>query len=753
MKLFVFTLLLSLLGLTYGQVNPAPANNFVDNFQAQFRFTRQDTMGNDLIVGAINGDFWYDANANSNRGAFRFEYNVPFPGPTNISTPVDIRRIIQIDDYLDPRTPIGQPPLGGISYLYCGSVCESEQLSGSFPPFYPIGTATPVGGSFTNFFGRTCNNFALATAHAQSTPEVTRIAWESNGNGASPCQVDVERGGSQRTFYDFDVNGSLQPGTVGPVPATTPLFEALDSWGCPEPICNAVANLHMSFDESGSIDDTEFGQQQQFARDLGMAFSFGDTGIVVGVSFFSQSGRRAPPTQTLQQTFNSYSTVVSAPRQARGTTCIPCGLDFAIEDFVDNGQDSYTRNGLMSRIGFPEIVFLFTDGANNVASGNNLARVGLNLPTNQNEGNSLADRSDRLNNVYGVTTVAIAVGNGVDMGDLQTYTGGITSNILLVPDFNSLDQSFIDALIGLSCALGAPDRCGPSCLGFCGCLQTCICPPDCDDGEPCTIDLCTGPQAAGGGCFYQPNDCDDGTPCTDDICIFGVGCDNAMNGCELAICEICNDMDPCTIDGCMVDGNGDGVCTYTRVDEAAFCDDNNMCTQDVCVPFQGCQYVDMSGQVCDDNNVCTTDTCTSATCVYSPRDCAMESPFDILVGDCQVASCSIEGIPGNATTPPRSPGCFLAPFDGAQIDQCGVCNGDGSTCAGSIGSGAAAGIGIGGLIAIIAVLAILALAGVFAGKKGFDYYQNNTGDLDSGNTNPIHEKNPHQGQNQMYSEN
>jgi hypothetical protein len=40
---------------------------------------------------------------------------------------------------------------------------------------------------------------------------------------------------------------------------------------------------------------------------------------------------------------------------------------------------------------------------------------------------------------------------------------------------------------------------------------------DCDDGNPCTVDLCDG----NGGCLNYPLSCDDGLPCTEDVCMEG----------------------------------------------------------------------------------------------------------------------------------------------------------------------------------------------------------------------------------------
>ena len=68
----------------------------------------------------------------------------------------------------------------------------------------------------------------------------------------------------------------------------------------------------------------------------------------------------------------------------------------------------------------------------------------------------------------------------------------------------------------------------------------------CNDGEPCTDDLCD----AKNGCFTAPTDCSDGDACNgDEICVTGAGCSPG-----------------------------------TPPD----CDDGSTCTEDTCIPATGC---------------------------------------------------------------------------------------------------------------------------------------------------------------------
>jgi len=91
---------------------------------------------------------------------------------------------------------------------------------------------------------------------------------------------------------------------------------------------------------------------------------------------------------------------------------------------------------------------------------------------------------------------------------------------------------------------GTPSCCGDGvCQGVedtANCAKDCAIPcaadADCDDGDPCTIDACTG-----GVCVNTPIDCYDADACTFDHCVAGV--------CEYDA-VLCDDGDPCSVDSC-----------------------------------------------------------------------------------------------------------------------------------------------------------------------------------------------------------
>ncbi|MFQ5592102.1 MAG: hypothetical protein ACE5HE_13135, partial [Phycisphaerae bacterium] len=92
---------------------------------------------------------------------------------------------------------------------------------------------------------------------------------------------------------------------------------------------------------------------------------------------------------------------------------------------------------------------------------------------------------------------------------------------------------------------------------------------DCDDGDPCTTDVCSG-----GSCSNTPINCDDGDACTTDSC-------------------------------------SGGVCFNDPVS----CDDGDACTTDTCDPGSGCSNTPIN---CDDGDPCTSDSCSGGVCVNDP---------------------------------------------------------------------------------------------------------------------------------------
>ncbi|MBM4353687.1 MAG: hypothetical protein FJ109_07795 [Deltaproteobacteria bacterium] len=175
---------------------------------------------------------------------------------------------------------------------------------------------------------------------------------------------------------------------------------------------------------------------------------------------------------------------------------------------------------------------------------------------------------------------------------------------------------------------------GLACESGSACLQGTKCaagectgggPVNCNDGNPCTDDICDAQE----GCQHVPNvlPCDDGTPCTlDDVCQGG-----ACAGGKLLVCDdgnSCNGLETCdSKKGCLAgkalkcdDGNpcnGGETCDPMAgcvAGVALSCDDGNPCTDDVCTPPQGCGHFPNTAP-CSDGNACTSsDACKGGSC-------------------------------------------------------------------------------------------------------------------------------------------
>ncbi len=242
------------------------------------------------------------------------------------------------------------------------------------------------------------------------------------------------------------------------------------------------------------------------------------------------------------------------------------------------------------------------------------------------------------------------------------------------------------------------DRCNgeESCAGG---VCTAGTPPVCDDGDPCTLDLC----APAMGCTYvaapdgtacldadpcngqetcfgsactpgTPLDCDDGDVCTDDACEPGVGCTHVQGTAP------CEDLDPCTKD----DRCRAGVC---RGDPA--CDDGDPCTADACMASGDCLHgAAEDGIPCDDGDGCSLDDeCLSGACAPgAPKECddgdACSGVETCAGGECQpgVALECDDGEVCTADDCDPAIGCTHVPFEGVlPCDDGLVCTED-DTC-------------------------------------------------------------------------
>jgi hypothetical protein len=126
-------------------------------------------------------------------------------------------------------------------------------------------------------------------------------------------------------------------------------------------------------------------------------------------------------------------------------------------------------------------------------------------------------------------------------------------------------------------------------------------PAMCDDGNPCTTDVCDAQQ----GCRTTPNSnpCNDGQLCTNnDVCSDGECAGTPF------VPPACSDGNACTDDACNPSANdGAGACVHEN--NTAPCNDGQFCTQgDICSGGE-CTGTPFLPPSCSDDNVCTDNTC------------------------------------------------------------------------------------------------------------------------------------------------
>lgn len=204
-----------------------------------------------------------------------------------------------------------------------------------------------------------------------------------------------------------------------------------------------------------------------------------------------------------------------------------------------------------------------------------------------------------------------------------------------------------------------------TCFALGGCAPPQFQPGPCDDHDSCTTgDTCVNVSSYPFGICRGTSQCDDGNPCTDDLCDAAApgGCRHVNNTLS------CTDGIGCTRDDRCVDG----VCRPGEP-RSTDCNDGDFCTDDVCDPSRGC----VSTPRCDDGNPCTGNGCTQTACVFTPisgpacgDDCAIGG---VCVAGFCVGSSPVSCDDSNAcTTDACDPqtGCRHEPIDCADASPC-----------------------------------------------------------------------------------
>jgi hypothetical protein len=199
-------------------------------------------------------------------------------------------------------------------------------------------------------------------------------------------------------------------------------------------------------------------------------------------------------------------------------------------------------------------------------------------------------------------------------------------------------------------------------------IVECTSNPDCNDGNLCTNDSCSG-----GLCVHTSNvlPCDDGLFCTAvDTCVSGVCvgagdscpsdpfCNENLNACvECLGAGDCDDANPCTNNVCSPLGSCNFPSNTNSCNDGLFCTINDVCSFGSCVgggprcPVMCNESINacvdcLTNTDCSDGNVCTTDSCSSGFCfnVNNTLPCN-DGKFCTVTDTCSSGLCQGAGDP------------------------------------------------------------------------------------------------------------
>ena len=196
---------------------------------------------------------------------------------------------------------------------------------------------------------------------------------------------------------------------------------------------------------------------------------------------------------------------------------------------------------------------------------------------------------------------------------------------------------------------------------------------ECDDGDPCTTDLCNG-----GACNYASNtaSCDDGIFCNGIDTCSGRKCQHAGDPCggRLECDNVCNESTwSCHVPAgvaCTDDGNGctddqcDGFGSCARIPNSASCNDGIFCNGVDTCSGGACRHAgdpcDPARQVCSevakqclDLKATLTPTRTHTETVI-PSKAPTATPTPTIAGGPQILVGAVAGVPGATVSVPVS---------------------------------------------------------------------------------------------------
>ncbi|HEY2773270.1 MAG TPA: DUF4215 domain-containing protein [Candidatus Binatia bacterium] len=173
--------------------------------------------------------------------------------------------------------------------------------------------------------------------------------------------------------------------------------------------------------------------------------------------------------------------------------------------------------------------------------------------------------------------------------------------------------------------------------------------PLCEDGDPCTTDICNT-SVNNGTCQHTPKSCDDGVACTTDSCNTSDGtCRHSADD------SACNDSNPCTDDFCSLTSGCSNTANSSPCDDHNRCTNNDVCSNKAChgTRINGCLFCGdgfvnpLAGEQCDDGNNENGDCCSS-TCKFEAAGSSCEDGYFCTINDtCDGNGDCVTGVPNS----------------------------------------------------------------------------------------------------------
>jgi hypothetical protein len=277
--------------------------------------------------------------------------------------------------------------------------------------------------------------------------------------------------------------------------------------------CGQPIDLSVVLDRSGSISQTEFGNQKAFVTGFTSKFAYGPLGANLALVHFN-----TPAWTSLTMTEGvSDANVKTAMDNLKCCTtsknmddsCCCCGTS------ISSGMRMGCDQLVLGRSRTEKVLIVVTDGYHNHdINGNDCAEDG---PECRADLQAATDYCKRIVPDIKIYAVGVGADRDVSMDELLIVADQKAERVLRYTDFTNLAQNSLD-LVARACQENV-NPCG-GCCGFCVCGQ-CTAPDQCDSTSFCN------PSAVSGVCCKQaPRVCDN----PNDKC-FDYACDDVQAAC------------------------------------------------------------------------------------------------------------------------------------------------------------------------------------------------------------------------------